>query len=305
MPGLPDYNAQRLLDDVTGRAPLSTSSTSRFLGLLTAAPTGDAGATGATEVSGGAYARVQVAGQLAAGASFTTSSTTLTLGSTAPAWLLALGTNGSNVNVYDNTNNQQIGTVSSISGTTVTLTGTAAHASSGSADNLQFSAFPASSASSGSEPSTTPANAANAAAIPFAQATASWGTVIAWFIADASSSGNWLFWDYLGNYSWLPATMSSASPGVVTAHAHGYSAADPVIASAKPGGTIPSFSQSNLTGVLAVVGPATDTFTVTNSGTAVNTSGTGDFMVRKIVQQSIPTNVTASFAASAFTLYLA
>ncbi|MEJ0065017.1 MAG: hypothetical protein WDM85_05935 [Caulobacteraceae bacterium] len=37
-------------------------------------------------------------------ASFTTSSTTITLGATAPAWLLVLGTNGSGVNVYDLTN---------------------------------------------------------------------------------------------------------------------------------------------------------------------------------------------------------
>jgi hypothetical protein len=41
------------------------------------------------------------------------------------------------------------------------------------------------------------------------QATASWGTVIAFALYDASS-GNLLLWDYLGNFAWLPATVSSA-----------------------------------------------------------------------------------------------
>ena len=68
------------------------------------------------------------------------------------------------------------------------------------------------------------------------------------------------------------------------------------------GGTAPSFSQSSLTGILAVVGPATDTFTVTNGGTAVNTLATGNGMVRKIVQQSVPSGVQPSFAAGALIL---
>ncbi len=110
--------------------------------------------------------------------------------------------------------------------------------------------------------------------------------------------------DYLGNYAWLPGTVSAASPGVITAKAHGYSAADSVVYTLKYGGTTPTFSQSNFTGVLAVAAAslATDTFTVTNSATAVNTSASGSGSFRKITQQSIPQNVTASFAASSFTL---
>jgi hypothetical protein len=302
MPGLPDYAAQAQLNFTTGQQPAPVLG-ARYLGLLTVAPTGDAGATGSTEVAGGAYARVQVAGQLTAGAAFTTASTTITLAAGAPAWLLALGTNGSGVNVYDVTSGFQIGTVASIAGATVTLTGTAAHVSTGAADSLSFSAFPAASASVGAEPATTPASVANGAAITFPQASASWGTVVAWFLADAPAAGNWLFWDYLGNFPWLPATVSAASPGVVNAHAHGYSAADSVIVSIKAGGSLPTFAQSNLTGALAVVGPTTDTFTVTNGGVAVNTSATGDFMVRKITMQPIAQNVTFSAAANAFTLF--
>lgn len=150
-------------------------------------------------------------------------------------------------------------------------------------------------AASGSAPSTT----SNSATLSFPAATASWGTVIAFGIYDAATNGNLLWWDYLGNFPWLPATASSASPGVLTAKAHAYGVNDPVIFSTEYGGTAPTFSQSNFTGVLIVAHTATDTFDVTNGGTAVNTSATGSGMVRKIVQQSIPSGVTASFTGGA------
>jgi hypothetical protein len=307
---LSDYTSENVLQYVTGNRATPTLP-SVWLALFTAAPTADAG-TGGTECSGNGYARVQVAGALAAGASWTTSSTTLTLGSSAPSWLIALGTNGSGVNVYDATNSQQIGTVSSISGTTVTLTVAASHASSGSTDSLVFSAFPAASASTGTEPAVTPANVANAASVTFPAATgggSGFGTVIFFGLYDAVTSGNYLGGDYLsptsGTGLWLPATVTAASPGVITAHAHGYSNGNYVVATAKYGGTIPTFSQSNLTGVLVVVNATTDTFTVTNASTAVNTSSTGDFSVRIIAEQSIPSGVTASFATNTLTLQAA
>lgn len=294
MAGLSDYLAQALLDFETGRRAMPAYA-SRFLALFTTAPTADSG-TGAVEVSGGSYARVQIAGSLAAGASWTTSSTTITLGSTAPAWLTALGTNGSGVNVYDSTNTTQIGTVSSVSGTTVTLTSTAAASSSGSTDTLYLSAFPAASASSGAEPATTPASVTNGASIPFVQSTASWGTITSFGLYDAVSSGNLLAWDYLGNYKWAPFTCTNASPGVLTSTAHGYSNSDPVVVTAKDGGLLPSTGGS-WAGVLTVASVTTDTFTA-----GVNTTGTGDGLVRKIVQQPIPINSTFSFAASNLTL---
>lgn len=166
------------------------------------------------------------------------------------------------------------------------------------------SIFPASSGSTGTEPSVTPATVTNSAgAITFPMATGSWGTVLAWGIYDATSSGNLICWDWLGNYPWIPCTVSNASPGIITAHAHGYSLADPFVFTTKYGGTIPTFSQSNFTGVLTVAATvATDTFTATNSATAVNTSATGNGMVRKIVQQAIATNVTPSFSTSSLTL---
>lgn len=150
--------------------------------------------------------------------------------------------------------------------------------------------------SSGSAPSTI----SNANTVQFPTATADWGTVIAFGLFDAASAGNLLAWDYLGNYNYLPATVSLASPGTITAKAHGYSASDSFIFTTEFGGTAPSFSQSNFTGVLTVTATvATDSFTVTNSATAVNTSSTGSGMVRKITQQSIPNGITASFAGGA------
>src|SRR5579871_1601501 len=171
MAGFGDYAAEAALNWLSG-AGGTLGGGNRFAALFTAAPTSDAG-TGGTEVSGAGYARVQIAGQLAAGASWTTGVSTITLASAAPAWLTALGSsaNGNGVNVYDVTNNQQIGTVLSISGSTVTLTANAAHASSGSADTLAFSAFPLASASSGTEPSVTPCQAATGAQINFPKAT--------------------------------------------------------------------------------------------------------------------------------------
>jgi len=90
-------------------------------------------------------------------------------------------------------------------------------------------------ASTGADPTTI----SNAATITFATATASWGNVVAFGLYDALTSGNLLAWDWLGNYQWLPCTISSASPGVITAHAHGYAAADPVVYTTVFGGTAP------------------------------------------------------------------
>jgi len=290
MSGLSDYSSKAFLNWLAGGAA-TPSLPAVYLALFTAVGV-DAG-TGFTEVSGGSYARVQVAGAVTAAGAISTGAATVTMPNVSGYPWVAPG-----MNVYDATNSKQIGTVLSWVGTTLTLTGNASNNGSGSTDSLIFSAF---SPASGSAPSSN----TNGAAITFPQATGSWGTAIAFGLYDASSSGNLLHWDYLGNYSWLPATVSSASPGILTVKGHGYSAADPIVFSTEFGGTAPSFSQSNFTGVLAVVSPATDSFSVTNASTAVNTSSTGSGMVRKILQQSIPSGITASFAASAFTLTLA
>lgn len=301
MPGLSDYAAQSALNWLTGRTAMPALP-SVFAALFTAAPTSDAG-TGGTEVSasGTAYARQQISGNLAAGGSFTTSSTTITLGSTAPAWLLALGTvanPGNGVSVYDVTAGAFIGTVQSITGTTVTLQAAAAHASTGAADSLNFSAFGAPAASSGTEPAVTPVTGTTGAAINWPAATgAGFGNGLFVGFYDAVTAGNYLGGDYLGNFPWIAASVSAASPGVLTSHAHGIATGGNLVATTKYGGAVPTFAQSSFTGPLVATGATTDTLSVTNAATAVNTSSTGDVMIRQITIQSIPAGVAFSLAA--------
>ena len=136
-----------------------------------------------------------------------------------------------------------------------------------------------------------PATISNASAITFPAATgAGWGTVLIAGLFDAASAGNLLFWDYLGAFDWLPFTCTSASPGVLTAPAHGFSNADTVVVTAEFGGALPTTGGS-WTGTKTVAGVTTDTFTA-----GVNTTGTGNGMVRKVVGQSVPAGVTVSFA---------
>lgn len=290
MSGFSDYMADAALNFVSGQQPAPAIG-NRFLALFTTAPT-DAG-TGGTEVStsGTAYARQQIAGAVTAAGAISTGSATFTGPNVSGfPWVVP------GMNVYDVTASKQIGTLLSWIGTTVTLTGNAANNGSGSTDVLQFSAFPAAGSSA-------PSTVTNGGVIAFAAATgAGFGTVVAFGIYDAVTSGNLLDWDYMGNFSWAPVTVSSASPGVITMKANGLTVADTVVFSTEYGGTAPSFSQSNFTGLLAVAHQATDTLDVTNAATAVNTSSTGSGMVRKVGSQAVPAGVTASFAASALTL---
>lgn len=285
MSGFSDYSSQGALNWVTGQGPMPAIG-SRFLALLTVAPT-DAG-TGGTEVTGGAYARVQVAGAVSASAAFTTASTSISFASV-PAWVVA------GMNVYDITAGQQIGTVASVGAGVVNLTGTAAHASSGAADSIQFSAWPAASGSA-------PSSVTNGAAVSFPKATADWAAVpnyvVAWGIYDAVTGGNLIDWDYLGNDAWMPATVSAASPGVITAHAHGMANGDSFVFSTEYGGTAPTFSAGNYTGIQTAAGVSTDGLDVTG----VNTSASGNGMIRKVTKQQIPSGVTFSAAAGEITM---
>lgn len=289
MPGFSDYTAQAALNWESGQAAMPALA-SRYLALFTTAPN-DAG-TGGTEVSGGSYARVQVAGSATTNNTTAAGNATLHFAST-PAWIVA------GMTITDTTGAGLIAagtTVLSTTGTTVVMSANATGAGVGNGDTIVFSAWPASSAASGAEPSTLPANTVNGAVITFAAATASWGTVVAFGIYDALTTGNLITFDFLGNFKWLPFTGSSASPSVLTSPAHGYSNSDPVVVTSKFGGTLPATGGS-WSGALTVASVTTDTFTA-----GVNTTGTGDGMVRKIVQQSIPSGVTASFAASTLTL---
>jgi hypothetical protein len=75
-------------------------------------------------------------GQIAASAALTTGSTSVPLTIPVPPWVVA------GMNVFDVTTGLNVGTVASVSGSTVTLAADAAHASQGAADVLQFGFTP-------------------------------------------------------------------------------------------------------------------------------------------------------------------
>lgn len=160
-------------------------------------------------------------------------------------------------------------------------------------------------AASGSAPSTIQNNAS----ITFPAATAIWGTIIAWALYDALTVGNLLYWDFLGNFSWLPFESTNVGSGagpVFSVKGNGYSNLDPVVLTAEYGGTLPTLSAGTITGYTTnfVANQATDslTLTQTSGGSAITSSSTGSGMMRKITQQAIASGVTASFSSSSLTL---
>jgi hypothetical protein len=296
MAGKTDYLTLAELNYDTGGLVMPVLPTGVWLGLCTTAPTSDTGSlatNGASEVAVGTYARVQVSGSLTTNA-VSTGSATLNFAATVPAWIVAgmyvrdittPGNIGANITVVSTTS------VTVVISTTVTV---------GSGDVIRFSAFAQAVASSGTEPVTTPASIANTNTIitfPLVGATTAWGTVNSWFLADAASGNtNILWWDYLGNFKWLPFTGTLASPSVLTVPAHGFSNGDSVVVTQKFGGVLPS--AGSFSGVLTVAGITTDTFNV--GVNAASASGAGS--IRKIVPQPIVINNTVSFAAAALTL---
>jgi hypothetical protein len=289
--GAGDYGAEAFLNWMGGNQAMPVLA-SRFLALFTTAPTSDAG-TGGTECSGNGYARIQVAGALAATATWTTATPNITM-TTNPGWIVA------GMNVYDATNSFQIGTVSTFSGTALVLTANASHASSGSTDSLIFSAFPAAAASSGTEPTVAPSAISNASIVTYPAATgggAGFGTVVAFGLYDALTAGNFIAWDYLGGQKWLPFTCTLASPGVLTAPASSFATSSQVVVTTKDGGGALPTTGGSWTGLLTVTNISADTFSV-----AVNTTSTGEGEVRQVTTQAIPSGVVASFAAATMTI---
>jgi hypothetical protein len=152
---------------------------------------------------------------------------------------------------------------------------------------------------------TAPSTVSNANPLVFPTSTGSWGTIVGFGVYDAATAGNLMAWDYFGSFAWFPVAVSAASPGVITQPRHAYLNGDTVMFTTEYGGTPPTFSQGNFTGVLTVANALTDTFTVTQTGTAVNTSTSGDGMVRKFTSQAVGANVQATFPAGSLVISLA
>ena len=296
MAGLTDFASAEYLNYVTGQL-VTPALPAIWMGLFTTAPTSDSGVTGATEVSGGSYARVQIAGTAAVNALTASGNPTLHFAST-PTWIVA------GMSIRDVTTPSAISaatTVLSTTGTTVVMSANAAGGGVVNADSICFSAFAPPIASSGAEPATISGFSQNTnTSFSFVQSTASWGTVLAFGLFDAVTAGNLRWWDFLGNFAWKPFTATSATPGILTSTAHGYSNSDPVVVTAKFDGTTLPTTGGSWAGALTVADVTTDTFTA-----GVNTTSTGAGMVRKILQQSVPINITVTFGTSSLTLSLA
>ncbi|HJU18995.1 MAG TPA: hypothetical protein VJ770_21275 [Stellaceae bacterium] len=322
-----DRTAQGILNHITGQAAIFASP-SAYVALFTTAPTSDSGA-GAVEVAGGNYARVATSSSTwnaatGSGPSSITSAEAVQFPTAAnlaapaaPALNAQSGGSLAAGAVYVKVTYVSAGgeTVpSSEASVAVSLNQEVVVTSPSALAGATGYKVYAATSSGGEEVQNggaaiaigtnyTIISIATGGAAPPSSNTASWGTVAAFGLYDAASGGNLLIWDWLGNDPWLPCTISQASPAVFTAHAHGYSASDNVAYTTVFGGAAPTFSQSNLAGVLAVgASPGTDTFTVTNGGTAVNTSATGDGMVRKVVTQAVVAGVQPSFAAGQLAL---
>lgn len=289
MPGATDYTAVNVLNYLTGQLTVPAIP-SVWLGLFTTAPTSDSGVTGATEVSGGAYARVQVAGQVATTSS-TSSSTSLNMTGVLAGqpWLQP------GMYLRDVTTPGNISAATFISSiTTNAVVMSASQTTVGSGDQIRFSSFGPPTNSSGAEPNTTAAFAQNNAIITFPQASASWGTVVAFGLFDAVTAGNCLAWDWLGNYKWIPSTVTAASPAIFTMDATTiFPTGTTFVVTGKYGtGTFPVASGGSFTGINTTLAPSGNTFTVSG----LTTSTAGEVMLRQVLQQPIAINVTASFA---------
>ena len=156
-----------------------------------------------------------------------------------------------------------------------------------------------------SSPTGIPALISNVNPFVFPTSTAVWGTITAFGIYDALTTGNLLAWDYFGNYNWMPSSVIAASPAVITQPRHGYLNGDTVMFSVEYGGSAPTFLQGTFTGPLTVAQSLTDTFQVNNAGVVVNTATSGDGMFRKMAPQQIIANVQATFPANSLNISLA
>jgi hypothetical protein len=149
-----------------------------------------------------------------------------------------------------------------------------------------------------------PASISNANSLSFPTASggdwAPLGTpVIGWGLFDAASAGNPLFFDYMGAFDWLPFSTVDAAGDTIQCPAHGVGADDRVVFSAEFGGTLPAGLTGGTLYYVRSGGLTTDAFTVstTSGGAAVNITGNGMGMVRKVLPKVIQNGDTPSFAA--------
>jgi len=137
----------------------------------------------------------------------------------------------------------------------------------------------------------------NGTAITFAQASADWGTIVAFGLFDASTSGNLLYWGWLGTDDGDLFTATVAD--VLTAPGHSVVNDNVVRILIVPGGTLPTGLTEGTT--YFVISQSGDTFSLstTQGGGAVNITASGSGLVAKITTKPVLNGDTPSFAINA------
>lgn len=139
----------------------------------------------------------------------------------------------------------------------------------------------------------------NAGAITYPQATADWGTVIAFGIFDAVSAGNLLYWGILGGAPQNFAT--SGSDDQVYAAAHGLVNGDDVRLEATPGGSLPS-NLADATTYYVISGSEDVLRLAATPGGVPIDIGAGSGVVMSLTSRTIQEDDTAEFADASITI---
>ena len=140
-----------------------------------------------------------------------------------------------------------------------------------------------------------PSTIANANPLVFPTASSAWSNIIGFGLYDQLAGGNLLAWDYFGNFPWRPTTVNAGTPAIFTQPAHGYLAGDQVVWTTEYGGVTPS--GGSFSGLMTVASPTVDNFS-----TGVNTTGTGEGMIRKVLPQSVQVGIQPLFAAGSLNI---
>jgi hypothetical protein len=142
----------------------------------------------------------------------------------------------------------------------------------------------------------------NGAAFTFATPTPlGWGTVTAFGIYDALTTGNLLYWgDLLGTEH--PATADTTD--LITCPAHGFVQHDKVKFSSVAGISIPAGLTDGAYYYVIATGLTTDAFKVstTDGGSAVDITASGGGKFGKTQEVTVNANVAPSFATASLTI---
>lgn len=180
----------------------------------------------------------------------------------------------------------------------------------GTVTELSYAGYARAAITFGAAADTSPAGGrqrANSAAATGGQKTdAGTVTAIAWGVYSASSGGSPLWVGLLDAVAPFVGTCSLASPGVVTAYAHGLLADHRVFVLAAPGVPLPTGISENTAYYVGTV-PNSDQLTLSTTASnanPVNTSGAGELILCPYTALTIAQNATPEFAIGALVLQI-